>query len=118
MTDLKISEFKPIEHLIEKEIKFKKRYDIAPNVVVFCKSLKKKKVSRPISRVLSRTVIHLGSVSPQTSSGLPESTAGHGIGFLFGLAPSGVYHRHELLPVARCALTTPFHPYRPCLRSA
>ena len=37
------------------------------------------------------------------------------IGFLFGLAPSGVYHRHRLLPAARCALTAPFHPYR-CLR--
>ena len=34
------------------------------------------------------------------------------MGFLFGLAPSGVYHRHELLPVMRCALTAPFHPYR------
>lgn len=30
---------------------------------------------------------------------------------LFGLAPDGVYHRHRLLPAARCALTAPFHPY-------
>src|SRR5689334_7640568 len=36
-----------------------------------------KKWSRPVSRVLSRTVIHLGSPSPATSSGLPESTGGH-----------------------------------------
>src|SRR5690349_15776992 len=36
-----------------------------------------RKWSRPVSRVLSRTVIHLGSPSPATSSGLPESTGGH-----------------------------------------
>ena len=35
-----------------------------------------KKVSRPISRVLSWTTIHLGIASPQPSSGLPESSAG------------------------------------------
>ena len=73
---------------------------------------REKKASSPISRVLSWTVIHLGSASPQTSSNLPESSAGHAIGFLFGLAPGGVYHRRELLPVTRCALTAPFHPYR------
>ena len=67
--------------------------------------------SWPISRVLSWTIIHLGSASPLTSSNLPKSSAGHTIGFLFGLAPNGVYHRHKLLPVARCALTAPFHPY-------
>jgi len=33
--------------------------------------------SRPISRVLSRTVIHLGCTSPCTSSDLPESHADH-----------------------------------------
>ena len=49
-------------------------------------------MSRPISRVLSWTTIHLGPASPQTSSSLPESTAGRSVGFLFGLAPSGVYH--------------------------
>jgi hypothetical protein len=47
--------------------------------------------SRPISRVLSWTIIHLGLPSPAASSNLPESTAGHGIAFLFGLAPGGVY---------------------------
>lgn len=69
-------------------------------------------MSSPVSRVLSWTVIHLGPASPQASSNLPESSAGHAIGFLFGLAPGGVYHRRELLPVTRCALTAPFHPYR------
>ena len=61
--------------------------------------------SRSISRVLSRTIIHLGRSSPNASSGLPESSADHAIGFLFGLAPGGVYladavtrHRGALLP--------------------
>lgn len=73
---------------------------------------KEKMASSPISRVLSWTVIHLGPASPQASSNLPESSAGHAIGFLFGLAPGGVYHRRGLLPATRCALTAPFHPYR------
>ncbi len=47
--------------------------------------------SQPVSRVLSRTIIHLQSASPQTCSGLPESNASNISGFLFGLAPSGVY---------------------------
>ena len=47
--------------------------------------------SRPISRVLSWAAIHLGRPSPITSSGLPESSADHAEGFLFGLAPGGVY---------------------------
>lgn len=33
-------------------------------------------------------------MSPYTCSNLPESTVGHSSGFLFGLAPNGVYHRH------------------------
>ena len=33
--------------------------------------------SRPISRVLSRTVIHLGRLSPNASSNLPGSSVGH-----------------------------------------
>ncbi len=46
--------------------------------------------SRPVSRVLSRTIIHLGCASPRTSSGLPGNSAGRAIVPLFGLAPSGV----------------------------
>jgi hypothetical protein len=38
-----------------------------------------------------RVVIHLGHTSPCTSCGLPESSAGRANGFLFGLAPGGVY---------------------------
>ena len=67
--------------------------------------------SRPISRVLSLTVIRLGATSPQRSSNLPGSSAGHANGSLFGLAPGGVC-RAGPLPDSRCALTAPFHPYR------
>ena len=48
-------------------------------------------MSQPISRVLSRTIIHLWLTSPQAFSGLPEPNASSIDGFLFGLAPSGVY---------------------------
>lgn len=47
--------------------------------------------SRPVSRVLSRTVIPLRRTSLYASSNLPGSSAGHANGTLFGLAPSGVY---------------------------
>ncbi len=51
----------------------------------------KKRKSRPISRVLSWTAIHLGDKSPYRSSDLPESHAGRVFASLFDLAPSGVY---------------------------
>ena len=63
----------------------------------------KSKGSRPISRVLSRTIIHLGPLSPAASSDLPGSPRGRRFrnpeGYpsrstntpLFGLAPGGVY---------------------------
>ena len=47
--------------------------------------------SRPISRVLSRTVIHLGYMSPCSSCDLPGNSAGRTIVPLFGLAPGGVF---------------------------
>ena len=47
--------------------------------------------SQPISRVLSRTIIHLRAASPQIWSGLPGSNASNIIRSLFGLTPSGVY---------------------------
>ena len=47
--------------------------------------------SRPVSRVLSWTTIHLGCTSPCTSSDLPGNDAGHAHVPLFGLAPGGVY---------------------------
>jgi hypothetical protein len=53
--------------------------------------------SRPISRVLSRTAIHLGRASPRASSDLPGGPRGPRGAVqrprapLFGLAPGGVY---------------------------
>jgi hypothetical protein len=51
-----------------------------------------KRKSRPVSRVLSRTVIHLGCKSPCSSSDLPRNRAGHASVPLFDLAPGGVCH--------------------------
>lgn len=67
--------------------------------------------SQPISRVLSWTVIHLGYMSPYTSSDLPEPDVGHAIiGSYLVLLRVG-FALPSLLPLMRCALTTPFHPY-------
>ena len=60
--------------------------DKYPKTIIYCY-----KWSRPISRVLSRTTIHLGHTSPYTSSDLPGPDAGRALGSLFGLAPDGVY---------------------------
>ncbi len=57
--------------------------------------------SQPVSRVLSRTVIHLGNKSPCYSSDLPRNCAGHAIVPLFDLAPDGVY---PATPVTRSAV--------------
>ena len=72
--------------------------------------------SRSISRVLSRTIIHLGRVSPHASSNLPESRVGHTYRLYSQMDSYLVLLRvgftmPRLLPPARCALTTPFHPY-------
>ena len=79
----------------------------------------RKRGSRPVSRVLSRTVIHLGAASPRRSSDLPGSNAGHANAPLFGLAPGGVYPATAVtssavrsyrtfspLPVRRCGHRT------------
>ena len=79
-----------------------------------------------ISRVLSMTIIHLGQPSPTASSNLPGSPFGtDGAGApnlpcwercasryspIWSCSGRGLPCR-ELLPVARCALTAPFHPY-------
>ncbi len=78
---------------------------------LFPPSRREKRRSRPVSRVLSWTVILLGATSPWRSSNLPGPDAGHAIRSLFGLAPGGVC-RAGPLPDSRCALTAPFHPYR------
>ena len=78
------------------------------------------KRSRPISRVLSWTTIHLRYASPRTSSDLPGSLCGPHMRPVRGLtARSPIWSCsgrglpcHRVLPPARCALTAPFHPYR------
>ena len=72
--------------------------------------------SRPISRVLSRATIHLGQMSPFASSNLPESRTGRARPSFDSLDSYLVLLRvgfslPRLLPVVRCALTAPFHPY-------
>jgi len=74
--------------------------------------------SQPVSRVLSWTVIHLGCTSPRTSSDLPGNPCGPHVATRGRLFPYLVLLRvgftlPPMLPPARCALTAPFHPYRP-----
>ena len=66
------------------------------------------KGSRPVSRVLSRTVIHLGCASPRTSCDLPGNSAGHLVVPLFGLAPGGVCHAAECCHPRGALLPHPF----------
>ena len=54
------------------------------------------------------TVIHLGLPSPKASSDLPESGADHTVGFLFGLAPGGVYLAAECCHLRGALLPHPF----------
>ena len=75
--------------------------------------------SRPISRVLSRTTIHLGRTSPCASSDLPgspceqqERTRRPARFPIWSCSRWGLPCR-RMLPPARCALTAPFHPYLP-----
>ncbi len=78
--------------------------------------------SRPISRVLSRAIIHLGRTSPYASSDLPGSLCEPQVrGRCPARFPIWSCSRwglpcHRVLPPARCALTAPFHPYLPILR--
>ena len=74
---------------------------------------RKGKGSRPISRVLSRTIIPLGYTSPCTSSDLPGSCVGHALQLalrasLFDLAPSGVYRAVECCHRRGALLPHPF----------
>ena len=76
------------------------------------------KLSQPISRVLSWTIIHLGITSPLCSSDLPESNARHAERIPIWSCSRWGLPCHHVLPLMRCALTAPFHPYRHCRRSA
>jgi len=79
--------------------------------------------SRPVSRVLSRTVIPLGRTSPCASSNLPGSPRGPRVAGepacfpIWSCSEWGLPCR-EPLPAARCALTAPFHPCRRCPEAA
>ena len=73
--------------------------------------------SRPLSRVLSWTIIPLGPASPLGSSSTPGDGPSQPIVPLFGLAPSGVYRALRRCPRRRWALTPPFHPYHAPLRA-
>ncbi len=77
----------------------------------------RKKESRPLSRVLSWTVIPLGTTSPQSSSSLPGSARRSGAAEPSPLLPYLAllqvgFAVPLLLPATRCALTAPFHPYQ------
>ena len=78
--------------------------------------------SRPVSRVLSRAIIHLGRTSPYASSDLPGSLCEPQVrGRSPARFPIWSCSRwglpcHRVLPPARCALTAPFHPYLPVMR--
>ncbi len=71
--------------------------------------------SRPVSRVLSRTVIHLEYALPHTSSDLPGSSCGPhaaaGCPLPYLVLLQVGFTLPLMLPPARCALTAPFHPY-------
>jgi|GEM_PF-5869679 len=67
--------------------------------------------SRPISRVLSCAAIHLGRVSPHASCDLPGIARAAQHPSIWSCSRRGLPCR-EPLPVARCALTAPFHPCR------
>ena len=71
-----------------------------------------KKASQPVSRVLSRTVIHLELPSPATSSGLPEPKRGPRPQVPIWPCSRWGLPSRGMLPPARCALTAPFHPYQ------
>ena len=70
------------------------------------------RTTRSVSRILSRTIISLERRSPGASSGQPGRSTGRLMPPLFGLAAGGVCLA-DRLPGRRCALTAPFHPYRP-----
>ena len=69
----------------------------------------KRRESWPVSRVLSRTAIHLGERLPYRSSNLPRSRAGRAYAPLFDLAPGGVF---PATPVTRRAVRS-YHTISP-----
>jgi hypothetical protein len=70
------------------------------------------KMSWPVSRVLSWTIIPLGQQSLIGSSNLPVPNAGRAIREPIWSCSGWSLPCHPLLPAMRCALTAPFHPYQ------
>ena len=72
-------------------------------------------MSWSVSRILLMIAIYLDPTLPWGSSNLPECTAGHRYNLSYDIpiwfcSTRGLPCRH-VLPLARCALTAPFHPY-------
>ncbi len=78
--------------------------------------LKEERCESAISRVLSWAIIHLALQSPAGSSSLPGPSAGHAVRDSIWPCSRWGLPSPALLPGLRCALTAPFHPYRPCGR--
>jgi len=89
------------------------------NLLIYIDFVDKSGKKEPaISRVLSWTTIHLGQLSPIASSDLPGSLLRHAVQATPACSPIWSCFERGLpcrgvLPPARCALTAPFHPYRP-----
>lgn len=79
---------------------------ISAKVIIYLKNEKK---GRPISRVLSRTVIYLGVPFPKPSSSLPADPEGAPLRFLTLLLVR--FAVPSMSPSKRWSLTPPFHPY-------
>ncbi len=72
--------------------------------------------SRPLSRILSWTAIHLGYASPHTSSNLPGNRADHTrhcCPFLYLVLLQAGFTLPPALPPMRCALTDTISPLPP-----
>ena len=67
---------------------------------------------KPGSVLLRVAIIPLGQQSLTGSSNLPASRAGRTYWRPIWSCSGWSLPCHKLLPVARCALTAPFHPYR------
>lgn len=78
--------------------------------------MQKKLVYKPGPVIpFSMAIIHLDNTSLYASSNLPENCADHALSktcFPIWSCSQWGLPCHELLPVMRCALTTPFHPYQ------
>ena len=83
-----------------------------PGAVEMAEIFEVEKGNRPVSRVLSRTVIPLRRLSPGVCSDLPRSRADHTSSLLYLVLLRAGLALPRLLPAARCALTAPFHPCR------